>query len=72
MRPFDSFFSVIFGRFKGRAGPGGGGVFCCDQIGEAANAKTMDAIMSFILVPFVWMPLNLTDRSESSAQALGQ
>src|SRR5205085_4432776 len=28
VRPLASFFSVIFGRFNGRAGPGGGGVFC--------------------------------------------
>src|ERR1700682_5237374 len=28
VKPLLSFFSVIFGRFKGLAAPGGGGVFC--------------------------------------------
>ena len=35
VKPLASFFSVIFGRFNGRAAPGGGGVFCCASAGRA-------------------------------------
>jgi hypothetical protein len=41
--PFESFFSVIFGRFRGRAAPGGGGVFCC------ANTALVNRIMAIIV-----------------------
>ena len=51
--PLASFFSVIFGRLRGRAAPGAGGVFCC------ANAVAVNRIIAssvFILNPFIWTP----------------
>src|SRR6185369_10327720 len=51
VNPFASFFSVIFGRFKGRAAPGCGGVFCC------ANAVVASKRIASIV--FISMPFNL-------------
>jgi hypothetical protein len=43
VNPLASFFSVIFGRFKGRAGSGGGGVFCWPKLAVAMiDSKTAD------------------------------
>src|SRR5437762_5854074 len=57
--PLLSFFSVSFGRFSGRAAPGGGGVFCCAVAGKiavkamAASVETENSLFNlsrFILV----------------------
>jgi hypothetical protein len=48
--PFASFFSVIFGRFNGRAGPGAGGVFCCAKI---VVLDSTIAIRILISMPFL-------------------
>src|SRR5689334_23673702 len=39
--PFASFFSVILGRFNGRAGPGEGGVFCCAIAGAVIKTSVI-------------------------------
>src|SRR5882672_2934567 len=53
VKPLLSFFSVIFGRFKGLAAPGRGGVFCWAKAleSERANAQ-MDSSRVFMLLPF--------------------
>src|SRR5688572_6337394 len=54
VRPFASFFSVIFGRFNGLAAPGGGGVFCCASAGVSPRVservRVIIASAIFILV----------------------
>src|SRR4029079_18545884 len=47
VRPLASFFSVIFGRLRGRAAPGGGGVFCC------ANAVAVNRIIASSVFMFI-------------------
>ncbi len=46
--PFESFFSVIFGRFNGLAGPGAGGVFCWASAGVRNRVRVKIASMFFI------------------------
>src|SRR5689334_7526267 len=49
--PFESFFSVIFGRFSGRGGPGDGGVFCCAIAGAVIKTYVITISRFFISVP---------------------
>src|SRR6266851_4308891 len=52
VKPLLSFFSVIFGRFKGLAAPGGGGAFCWAKALESERANAQMDSRVFMFLPF--------------------
>src|SRR6266403_2897649 len=53
VKPLLSFFSVIFGRLRGLAAPGGGGVFCWAKALESERANAQMHSRVFMLLPFI-------------------